>query len=29
MLLSLLYKAPPADVRLILVDPKMLGIVGL
>jgi len=24
MLLSLLYKAPPSDVRLILVDPKML-----
>jgi S-DNA-T family DNA segregation ATPase FtsK/SpoIIIE len=24
MLLSLLYKSPPSDVRLILVDPKML-----
>ncbi|MBS3801066.1 MAG: DNA translocase FtsK 4TM domain-containing protein, partial [Thioalkalivibrio sp.] len=24
MLLSLLYKAPPEDVRLILIDPKML-----
>ena len=24
MLLSILYKSPPADVRLILVDPKML-----
>ncbi|WP_245000905.1 FtsK/SpoIIIE domain-containing protein [Dickeya dadantii] len=29
MIISMLYKATPADVRFIMIDPKMLGTVGV